>query len=275
MPLEIDIVMITKNSITQFEDPSLFNKVLNSIFQQVPVHKLIVVDGYSTDDTIRIVRKYTPYIIQDARGRGKAREIGIRQVETEWFAFIDSDVILCPNWFNEIRQSIDPKAGAIHGLVLPHRYSVNFCRSMAFLRREKLEQYLYRQQSKAAMTMALLVRTELVRDISIPSDLHVREDKYIRDWIERRGYDYIVSSSAKCWNAPRNKDFRDKGLQDGIVSRRYNYIKERTVWRNAILAFLKALWAILYTRDTHSSKDHLDWYLYWLKGYYYEKCRNS
>ena len=275
MSLEIDVVMITKNSVTQFEEPTLFNKVLNSIFQQVPVHKLIVVDGYSTDDTMKIVKKYTPYLIQDARGRGKGREIGIRQVETEWFAFIDSDVILCPNWFKEIRRSINPKAGAIHGLVLPHKYSLDFCRSMAFLRSEKLEQYLLHQQSKVAMTMALLVRTESVRDISIPSDLHVREDRYIRNWIEKKGYDYTVSFSAKCWNAPRKKNFRDKGLQDGILSRRYNYIKERTVWRNAILAFPKALWTVLYTRDTHSPRDHLNWYLYWLKGYYYEKYRNS
>jgi len=106
MTLEIDVVMITKNSVTQFGAPTLFNKVLESIFQQIPIHKLIVVDGYSTDDTIKIVKKYTPYIIQDSRGRGKSREIGIQQVGTEWFAFIDSDVILCPNWFKEIRRSI-------------------------------------------------------------------------------------------------------------------------------------------------------------------------
>lgn len=275
MTLEIDVVMITKNSVEQFEETTLFKKVLESVFQEIPVHKLIIVDGYSTDDTISIVKRYTSYITQDSRGRGKAREIGIRQVETEWFAFVDSDVILCPNWFREIKKSIAPKVGAIHGLVLPHRYSINFSRSMAFLRREKLEQYLFHQQSKAAMTMALLIRTDLVKGISIPADLHVREDKYIRDWIEKTGYDYVVSSSARCWNAPRKKSFRDKGLQDGILSRRYNYIDEKTVWRNAILMFPKAFWTILYTRDRYSAGNYLDWYLYWLKGYYYEKYRNS
>ncbi len=275
MALEIDVVMITKNSIDQFEEPSLFKKVLASIFQEIPVHKFIVVDGYSTDDTVKIAKRYTPHIIQDSRGRGKAREIGIKRVETEWFAFVDSDVILCPSWFREIKKSIAPKVGAIHSLVLPHRYSINFCRSMAFLRRETLEQYLFNRQSNSAMTMALLIRTELVKDVSIPADLHVREDKYIRNWIERKDHNYVVSSSAKCWNAPRRKNFRNKGLQDGILSRRYNYIDEKTVWKNAILMFPKALWTILYTRDRYSARTHLDWYLYWLKGYYYEKYSNS
>lgn len=33
-------------------------------------------------------------IIQKSCLRGKARKIGIKEVETEWFAFVDSDVIL-------------------------------------------------------------------------------------------------------------------------------------------------------------------------------------
>lgn len=275
MTLGIDVVVITKNSVEQFEKPALFNKVLESIFREIPVHKLVVVDGYSTDDTIEIVKQYTSCIIQDHRGRGKAREIGIRQVETEWFAFVDSDVMLCPNWFREIRKSIAPKVGIIHSLVLPHRYTMNFCRSMAFLRRKKLEEYLLYRQSKVALTMALLIRKELVKDISIPVDLHVREDKYIRDWVVKKGYEYIVSSSAKCWNLPRKKSFRKKGLQDGIISRRYKYIDEKMVWRNAFLAFPKAFLTVLYTRDWYSARNHLDWYLYWLKGYYYEKFKNS
>jgi len=266
--------MITKNSVEQFERPELFTKVLESIFREIPVDKLIIVDGYSTDDTIEFVRQYTSCIIQDNRGRGKGREIGIRQVDTEWFAFVDSDVILCPNWFEEIRKSITPEVGAIHGLVLP-TYSKSFCRSMAFLRRKKLEDYLLYRQRKVALTMALLIRTELVKDISIPVDLHVREDKYIQDWIVGKGYKYIVSPSAKCWNAPRKKSFKNKGLQDGIISRRYNYIDEKTVWRNAILAFPKALWTFLYTRDRNSAIIPLHWHLYWLKGYYYEKYKKS
>jgi hypothetical protein len=33
-----------------------------------------------------------------------------------------------------------------------------------------------------------LIRTDLVRDIKIPKELHVYEDAYIKDWIEGKGF---------------------------------------------------------------------------------------
>jgi len=273
---KIDVVMLTRNSVRQFKDPSMFETVLESIFENIPVNRLIIIDGYSTDETLNIVRQYTSHITQDKRGRGKGREIGIKMVKTGWFAFIDSNVIVGSNWFEKMKESIEPSVGAVHGLIIPDKYWINFYRSMAFLRRLNLEDYLFRYHQRIGMCMAILIRTDLVKDITIPQDLHVREDQYIREWIEKKNFCYVVNHKAKCLNQSRkHRSYKIKGLHDGIISRRYGYLSEKKVVLNALSAFPKALFSFLYSRDYVSARRHVEWNLYWLKGYYYEKYRNS
>jgi len=48
--MEIDVIVLTKNS------ERLLTECLASIYENVPVNKLIVVDGYSTDSTLEIVK---------------------------------------------------------------------------------------------------------------------------------------------------------------------------------------------------------------------------
>jgi len=48
----IDVVMLTKNS------EHLLNKCIISIYENVPVKRLIVVDGFSTDNTLKIINEF-------------------------------------------------------------------------------------------------------------------------------------------------------------------------------------------------------------------------
>ncbi len=87
---QIDVVLLTKNS------QHLLTRCLNSVFQNVPIKNLIVIDGHSTDNTLNILlkfkRKFSNVRIFQMHGtRAKAREEGIRRVSTEWFLFVDSD----------------------------------------------------------------------------------------------------------------------------------------------------------------------------------------
>lgn len=263
----VDVVMLTYNSASQFGDPSVFKNVLKSVIDSIPLNQFIIVDGYSSDETVKIASNYATKIIQDGRGRGKGREVGIKNVETEWFAFVDSDVILGPKWFERISQSIKPDVGAIHGLVFPDKYWKKFCQSMARLRKRNMVEYLLAQQKTAAMTMDILIRTDIVENITIPRDLHVREDQFIRNYIERQGFMYEVSTSAYCWNVPWPKNYYEKGIHDGILSRRYNYINGYTVIRKAALSIPKSICNILMTQDWISSKNHMIWNIFWLYGY--------
>jgi glycosyltransferase involved in cell wall biosynthesis len=68
----IDVVLLTKNS------EHILEKCLASIYENVPVKNLIVVDGFSTDGTMEIVnkidRKYGNIKVLKVNGsRAKAR----------------------------------------------------------------------------------------------------------------------------------------------------------------------------------------------------------
>ena len=166
---KIDVVMITKNSFYPCLKESLF-----SIVRNIPLNYLIVVDSFSTDGTLELLDEYRKKsvkikMIQRCCGRGKAREIGIREVETEWFAFVDSDVILAENWYQDITKSIKPQVGAIEGNV--NEQKIN--------------------PSGRAYTNCTLIKTNLVKDIRIPEEMQVLEDQYIRKHIEKSGYIWL------------------------------------------------------------------------------------
>ena len=93
---KIDVVLLTKNSLK----PCL-SECLNSIYQNIPVNRLIVVDGGSTDGTLELVRTYPNVeVIDDTHGtRATARQRGIEAVKTQWHIHVDSDVMLSKGWF--------------------------------------------------------------------------------------------------------------------------------------------------------------------------------
>ena len=121
--------------------------------------------------------------------------------------------------------------------------------------------------------MDILIRTELVKDIHIPRDLHIREDQCIRDWIERKGFKDIVNKSARVLNAPRVRRYIEKGLRAGMISRRY--MSQKRLWRRFLLSFPESFINYLFTRHWLSTRNHIEWNLWWLLGYYFETFRSQ
>jgi glycosyltransferase involved in cell wall biosynthesis len=83
----VDVILLTKNSERVLEG------CLRSIYRNVPVARLIVIDNYSVDGTVDILRRFDDkyhnvLIIQDGGTRATARQKGITNVETEWFMFV-------------------------------------------------------------------------------------------------------------------------------------------------------------------------------------------
>lgn len=188
--MKVDVVVLTKNS------EENLGKCLDSINKNVPINRLIMVDGYSTDKTLEIIRKfnekYHNVILLSEKGtRGKARQKAIEAVKTEWFMFVDSDVILCKGWFKKAKKLIKDDVGAIWGIEV---WSV--LKNMAVLKLfERITMKIFR---KRGGTHDLLVRHNAVKDIKIPSNLHVYEDAYIKSWILRRGYKVVPAYEPYC-----------------------------------------------------------------------------
>lgn len=186
----VDVVLLTKNSDRKLK------ACLDSVYQNVPVEKLIVVDGYSTDKTLEIVNgfkeKYRNVkVILDKGNRATARQEGIGAVTTEWFLFVDSDVVLCKDWFNKAQQHVNADVGAVWGTEVWSTLVSPAAMKLFLLTTRKIFEV-------RGGTHDTLIRTDLVRDIQIPKRLHVYEDAYIKDWIEQKGYRVIPCYSPFC-----------------------------------------------------------------------------
>ncbi len=187
----VDVVLLTLNS-----DRKL-RQCLESVYRSVPVNQLIAVDGGSTDQTLQILRGFqnkfgNVKVIMDPKGtRATARQKGIENVTTEWFIFVDSDVVLCNNWYQKALSFVDANVGAVWGIEV----------WSTLKNRKTLKTFLLVTRKIFELrggTHDTLIRTEAVRDIQIPWNLHVFEDAYIKDWITKKGYLVVPCYSPFC-----------------------------------------------------------------------------
>jgi len=176
----VDVVMLTKNSDRKLQE------CLESVYKNVPVARLLAVDGCSTDKTLEILgwfneKYHNVKIISDKGNRATARQRGIAEVDTEWFLFVDSDVVLCDGWFRKAKQYLDADVGAIWGTEVWSTIGSAVTMKLFLLLTRKIFEV-------RGGTHDTLIRTELVKDIEIPKELHVYEDAYIKEWVEKKGY---------------------------------------------------------------------------------------
>ena len=176
----VDVVLLTKNSDRKLK------VCLESVYANVPVARLIAVDGYSTDKTLEILnwfneKYHNVKIILDKGNRATARQKGIADVTTDWFLFVDSDVILCKDWYKKAQQYITPEVGGVWGTEVWSTIGSDVTMKI-FLR---ITRKIFEVRGGTHDT---LFRTELVKDIQIPKKLHVYEDAYIKSWVEKKGY---------------------------------------------------------------------------------------
>jgi glycosyltransferase involved in cell wall biosynthesis len=77
---------------------------LESIFNQTrKPDEVIVVDGHSTDHTLKIVKQFpVKLLLEPGLGYGYARNLGVQEAEGDIIFFIDSDCYAEPNWIESI-----------------------------------------------------------------------------------------------------------------------------------------------------------------------------
>ena len=210
--MQVDVVLLTKNS------EHLLSRCLASIYQSVPIKNLIVIDGFSSDRTLQILKRFKDKygnisLVQMDGSRAKARTEGIRRVSTEWFMFVDSDVLLCKDWFKKAQADIADGVGAVWGLNIDIIPNVK-------------NKYVIKLQSIVARTCFhlrggmhdTLILHKSVVGIKIPEKLHTYEDAFIVQWIIEHGYRAIVGSNVYClhYKAPDNWNLKN-GISQAIV----------------------------------------------------------
>ena len=216
MMQKVDVVVLTKNS------ERLLRKCLVSVYKNVPVNRLIIVDGYSTDSTLEIVNEFQErygnvVLIQDKGTRGSARQKAIDTVNSDWFMFVDSDVILSDDWFAKAEKLMKDEVGAIWGIEI---WSV--LRKMKILK--LFERVTIKIFERRGGTHDLLVRRKAIEGIHIPVCLHTYEDAYIESWICKKGYKVVPVYEPYCvhfrpesvWTIKQNIGFMISDLKFAI-----------------------------------------------------------
>lgn len=187
---KVDVVVLTKNS------ERMLHECLDSIYRNVPVNDLIIVDGFSTDATLKIVKSFQErygnvIVIEDRGTRASARQRALQKIKTDWFMFVDSDVVLCRDWFAKARKLVKDGVGAVWGIEI---WSV-LTKTKILRLFERVTMKIF---EKRGGTHDLLVRTEAVKGIMIPFHLHTYEDSYIKSWIGMKGYDVVPAYEPYC-----------------------------------------------------------------------------
>ena len=266
VPRSVDAILLTKNSMK----PCL-KECVDSIYKNVPINNLIVVDGGSTDGTLELLKSYPRVkIIMDVKGnRATSRQLGIEAVETDWFIFFDSDVILCDNWFEYAKQYMTvPRVGAVWGAAL-QRDSTSLARYRAMGKLYRKDEFWIAVKAgrKRGLTHDTIIRTEAVKGISIPTDLHVLEDHYIRMYVERKGYKWLSVPKPYCYHFAHSRERPKDYFIFGKAARKLGFLKLPTVLMYIFLGVPKSLWIYLTTKNVAAARTQYITYIYIIKGW--------
>jgi len=84
--------------------------------------EIIVVDSFSTDDTLRIARRYTDRIFRRKwRGINDQRNFTLGKASCDWVLCIDADERISPELAAEIQAELERDDGGCDGFLLPRR----------------------------------------------------------------------------------------------------------------------------------------------------------
>lgn len=170
----IDVAMPTYHSepVIELSLGALERSVSNS---PITINQLVIVDNHSADGTVSIAERraeefgWESTIIEKSTSLPEARAVAIDTVETEWFLFLDDDVVVSESYLPDLLAGVSPLTGGVQGRKTTET-------------RQPSTWVHYR--STRGGTHATLLRHDAVSDIQIPADLEVLEDEYIRQHVE-------------------------------------------------------------------------------------------
>lgn len=255
--MEIDVVVRTYNS------RKYLDACLKGIKQVFDVNRLIVVDHYSTDETIAIAKRYDASIYYENQGIAYALALGISKAQTDIFAVIDSDVVLVKGrWVNLLFKKLDnPNVGGV-GLRMF---------SDEPLWRKEYCAYYFRVKDFRDIKSGEWVNAYIIRKKALGPHFHISnnvgyEHVYMKDAIIRNGYvtDSVDADGTHYYDFPVNK-----GFYMGAAQRNYSGLRGffMMLVRRVILSPLKAVLPAISYDDPNVIFGNTKYWFDFLKGY--------
>jgi len=116
---EVDVLVSTFNS------AATLRASLASARRFLPIHRLIVVDRFSTDGSDVIAREFGAEVHPENVGLGYSRTLALSLAETERVVFLDGDVTIerADFWARALAAFREPRTGAVVGNAVGHPFS--------------------------------------------------------------------------------------------------------------------------------------------------------
>lgn len=239
--------MPTLNSVSRVGE-GVFRKVLTRIFDEIPVNRLIIVDDSSKDGTLDILKEFDAIILKGTGSLGKAREIGIRNVKTEWFYFVDDDNLIPHKFHEKMQRYVDERTGMVFAnAIVPFKnYMTKYEQIRGRLRRALGLKEVVQERG---YTGATLVRTRALEGIEIPN-VPRQEDKYIKSYCERRGWTVKYASDVVVLHLHKDlPDYRTQYLE-GCGLAKTRAISQRRMLLSWLFTYPYSLIALPFVRKT-------------------------
>ena len=208
--MKIDVVIPSKGEWT-------LRYCLASVRKNVPINKLVLVRP-STINSIDaswqgLESMPSEVIFFDQKNIGAARAMGLKSVETEYYASIDSDVIVNKKWFDWCSKTIQQEG-------------VGACQGYA-----KAAAKIFTPMNIVAIKRAggtgfsclgnTMLNTEIAKKVGIP-EVPYGEDWRFRSKMERMGYKWISNLEIQCQHLKSDidvwKNFIWWGKVDGVLT---------------------------------------------------------
>lgn len=190
--------------------------------------QLIVVDNESDDGTKDQIERFAKkhdwnLVLRSEPSRlPEARELAIKLVQNDWFLFLDDDVRLTESYLTTILEwRACDRVGAVQG--------------RKDTRTEHPADWV-RRRARRGGTHATLIRTRAVRGVSIPEDIEVLEDEFLRRVVETQNYRWVLDPMAEFSHATQNR--HPIGWAEGYVGGKYGLSQGHTLALNVPFALL-------------------------------------
>lgn len=95
----VDVLLFTLDEETYLE------RCLDSVYREIPVNRVLVLDGGSKDKTLEILKKYPRmeiHVRPDIKTTGKGCEFMFSRATTPWLAIIEAHIELPAGWYDEM-----------------------------------------------------------------------------------------------------------------------------------------------------------------------------
>jgi len=176
--------MTIDTSIATRNNAKTIARCIKAIRSSIPVGRLVVIDGGSTDDTVPIARSLGADVLVNRGLLGSVRYVQAQECSSEWIAIIDSDVYVYPEWWPEISRHRDSDVGMI--------LAIGDSPSDRLPIYEDYIKHIARRFGSIAFSNTLVRRDLILSCSELQNNIHAGEDTIFGRYVQKIGMRIIT-----------------------------------------------------------------------------------